>query len=229
VVTFLKAVNMVSPKSAQTLIPDRVHPAPGVHLVMAAALLRAWNAPSVVSAVEIDASTGAVVNAENTSVDSLQQAEDLSWTQTDRALPMPVEADEGTVALALRFSDFTEALNQETLKITGLAKGSYRLQIDEEAVGTFDARTLAKGLNLANVDTPMSRQARTVLDLTYRHNHLRYAKLSMVEQALQEFHPAKLEAAVRALDDLHDEIVAMQRAAAIPKAHRYRLTRLSAS
>ena len=70
----------------------------------------------------------------------------------------------------------------------------------------------------------MSRQAKTVLDLTYRHNHLRYARLMMVENALKEYHPAKLKSAIDAMDSLHEEIVSMQREAAIPKAHRYRVT-----
>jgi lysophospholipase L1-like esterase len=229
VTAFLKAANLVVPKAAVGLIPDRVHPSLGVHLVMAGALLRAWNSPSVVSAVEIEAATGTIVSAENTAVDSLSQEDGLSWTQTDKSLPMVVESYEETVALALRYSDFTEALNRETLKVTGLKAGSYRLQIDDEAVGTFDARKLAKGFNLALENTPMSRQARTVLDLTYRHNHLRYARLMMVEQAFKDYHPAKLGGAVEALDALHEEIVSLQRAAAIPKVHRYRLTRISGS
>ncbi len=228
VTTLLKVANLAAPQPAQGLIPDRIHPSLGVHLVMAEALLRAWNAPSVVSAVEIDGASGAVVTAENTAVDSISRDEGLSWTQMDRSLPMQVEADEETVALALRYSDFMEALNRETLKITGLEAGSYRLAIDDEVVGTLDARKLQKGFNLATLNTPMSRQARTVLDLTYRHNHLRYARLMMVEQAFHEYHPAKLEGALGAMDALHEEIVALQRATAIPKPHRYRLTRIPA-
>lgn len=228
VVAMLKAASMAAPKVAQGLIPDRVHPSAGAHLVMTEALLRAWNAPSIVSEVEIDAFTGAVVHQENTAVDEIAHEDDLSWTQADKSLPMPVEGDEETAGLALRFSDFTDALNRETLKITGLSPGSYCLLIDDEAVGTFDARKLAKGFNLAMLNTPMSRQARTVLELTYRHNHLRYARLMMVEQAFKDYHPAKLEGAIEAMDALHDEVVSMQRSAAIPKVHRYRLTKISA-
>jgi lysophospholipase L1-like esterase len=224
----LRVANLAAPKPALGLIPDRVHPSAGAHLVMAEALLRAWNAPATVSVVEIDSATGTVVNAENTHVEMTAGDEGISWTQVDQALPMPVGADE-TIALALRYSDFMEAMNRETLKVTGLGAGSYCLRIDEEAVGTFDTRTLAKGLNLASIETPMSRQARTVLDLTYRHNHLRYARLMMVEQAFRQYHPVKLDAAIEAMDALHEEIVSMQRAAAVPREHRYRLTRVPAS
>ena len=156
VVALLRAARGVSSARAQELIPDRVHPSPGVHLVMAESLLRAWNAPSIVSAVEIDASKGVVLREANTSVDSVQYAEGLTWSQFDGALPMPTESDDGTIALALRCSDFTSRLNHQTLKVVGLASGEYRLRIDEKAVGTYPAARLARGINLARMQTPMS-------------------------------------------------------------------------
>jgi lysophospholipase L1-like esterase len=223
VVAFLKTANTASRELAQTLIEDRVHPSPGVHLVMAEALLSAWHAPALISSVGIDASTGAV-HAENTAVESLELQGELSWTQLDNALPMPVEVDDETLGLALRYSDFTDSLNQEVLKITGLRPGSYRLQIDDELVATLPAWQLARGINLAVLKTPMARQAQIVLDLTYRHNHLRFARVMMVENALKEYRPTELQAAIDAMDSLREEIVSLQRSAAIPKPHRYRLT-----
>ncbi|MGA3188650.1 MAG: SGNH/GDSL hydrolase family protein [Bryobacteraceae bacterium] len=221
VVSLLKAANSTH------LIPDRVHPSTGIHLVMAEALLRAWHAPAVVSAVEIDGASGEVANAENTTVDAIRHEDGLTWKQMDKSLPMPVETHDDMIALAVRYSDFTDALNRETLTVTGLSAGNYRLQIDEDAVGVFDARQLAKGVNLAILKTPMSRQAKTVLDLTYRHNHLRFARMMMVENALKEYHPAKLDATLDAMDSLEEEVISLQRAAAIPKAHRYRLAAVS--
>ncbi len=46
------------PEGAVKLNRDRVHPGPGGHLLMAYALLKAWNAPSTVSYVAIDARNG---------------------------------------------------------------------------------------------------------------------------------------------------------------------------
>lgn len=135
VTALLKEANSVAPKPAQGLIPDRVHPSPGVHLVMAEALLRAWHAPSVVSAVKIDGSTGAVSIAENTTIDSIGREHGLSWTQLDKSLPMFVETENESVALALQHSDFTDALNREMLTVTGLSAGRYRLSIDDESDG----------------------------------------------------------------------------------------------
>jgi len=73
----------------------------------------------------------------------------------------------------------------------------------------------------------MSRQAETVLGLTYRRNHLRFARMMMVDNALKDYHPAKLRGAVDALESLEDEVLSLQRAAASPKPHRYRLESLT--
>lgn len=231
VVALLKAASAASPKPAELLIPDRVHPSPGVHLVMAKALLRAWGAPSVVFAVNIDGSAGTVIKADYTAIDSIvreDQSSAIEWTQTDLALPMPVEKDEETISLALRHSDVIDALNRQILKVTGLPAGRYDLQIDDESLGAFDATQFARGINLSTTKTPMSRQAQTVLDLTYRRNHLRFARMMMVDNALKEYHPAKLQETVGAMESLEQEVLSLQRAAALPKPHRYRLAPVQA-
>ncbi|HWA82361.1 MAG TPA: SGNH/GDSL hydrolase family protein, partial [Fimbriimonadaceae bacterium] len=45
----------IDPEMAHKLIPDRIHPSAPAHVVMADALLKTWNAPSMVSATQIDA------------------------------------------------------------------------------------------------------------------------------------------------------------------------------
>src|SRR5437667_5496540 len=54
VVAALKKAKSIDPELAPKLLPDRVHPGPGGHLLMAEALLKAWHAPSLVTSVEID-------------------------------------------------------------------------------------------------------------------------------------------------------------------------------
>lgn len=218
-------VSVLRAAQSPELIPDRVHPSAGVHMIMAEALLKAWHAPSLVTWVEIDASTNIVAKAENTTVDSLQSEDGVSWTQMDRALPMPMDAPDEMIALAIRHSDFTKALNQEILKVDGLAAGTYRLRIDGQAIGSFGAARLGEGINLAAMTTPMSAQAQSVLDLAHRHNHLHFARWRMVEDALKQYDLKKVQAAVDALDALEEEVISMERATAIPKPHRYRLTK----
>ena len=84
---------------------------------------------------------------------------------------MPVDMRDPLVALAIRSSDFVQALNQEPLKVRGLAAGRYALKIDGETAGTFTAEQLAAGVNLAELPTPMARQAAEVHALTLRHNN----------------------------------------------------------
>ena len=230
VTALLNAANAASPEPARRLIQDRVHPSPGVHLVMAESLLRAWKAPAVVSTVEIDGSTGTILNAENTAIDSLSHsATTIKWTQTDQSLPVPLETADELISLALRHSDFMDALNREVLKVSGLPRGRYNLQIDGGAVGAFESLELAQGINLAARTTPMSKQAQTVLDLTYRRNHLRFARMRMVDDALKDYHPANLSAAVEAMKSLEVEVLSLERAAALPKPHNYRLEALPAT
>ena len=55
VVEALKKANAADAANAAKIIPDRVHPSAAGHLLLAEALLKAWNAPALVAAVEIDA------------------------------------------------------------------------------------------------------------------------------------------------------------------------------
>jgi len=225
VVAALEKASKLDAEAAKRLIPDRVHPAPGGHLLMAEALLKAWQAPANVTAVEIDAAGSMVVNATNTQVTDLTAGQGVSWTQTDEALPMPIDTKDEVMALALRASDFVEAMDQQPLKVTGLTAARYGLKIDGEAVGTFTKEELAKGVNLATLATPIARQATAVLDLTLKHNVVHFARWRQVELNLQNIpvDPARLRAAADALDALEADVVVAQRAAALPKSHRYEL------
>ncbi len=162
VVQMLQAANAKNPSEAQKIIGDRVHPGDAGHLTMAEALLKAWNAPSVVSAVELDG--GKVVRAENTKVSGLSTENGLAWNQHDAALPFPLNLSDATVRLVIDSSDFVQALDQQTVKVTGLT-GRQTLSIDGKAVGTFSAEELAAGVNLATLDTPMRAQAGRVHEL----------------------------------------------------------------
>src|SRR5262249_42856940 len=116
VVAALKRAVQIDPSLAQDLIRDRVHPGPGGQLLMAAALLQAWNAPAVVSTVEIDTAAKRLVMAANTKVDRLHAEDGISWTQLDSALPMPINRKNRIIELAVKASDVETALNQQVLK-----------------------------------------------------------------------------------------------------------------
>lgn len=163
VVTMLQAANAKDATNAQKIIPDRVHPGDAGHLIMAEALLKAWNAPSLVSAVAIDG--GKLVSSQNAKVSGLSMANGgLAWSQIDDALPYPFNLTDSTVRLVVDSSDFVPALDQQTLKVGNLS-GRQTLTIDGKAVGTFSAEELAAGINLATLDTPMRDQAMHVFTL----------------------------------------------------------------
>ena len=90
VVEMLKRANAVDPENAKKIVPDRIHPAWGGHLIMAAELLKSWGAPKLVTNVEIDAAAGRIVNAENATVSEWKSGAGYSWRQKDAALPMPL-------------------------------------------------------------------------------------------------------------------------------------------
>src|SRR2546428_3732015 len=101
VVAALGKAKATDAELAKKIIPDRVHPGPGGHLLMAAELLKSWHAPALVSAVEIDASTKKVVDAKKTSVSELKTGDAISWVQLDEALPLPADLNDPVVALAV--------------------------------------------------------------------------------------------------------------------------------
>lgn len=227
VVAALEKAKVTDEAVAKKIIPDRVHPGPAGHLLMAACLLKAWNAPATVSSVELEAGAKSVTTATRARVSELRVDGEVTWSQLDEALPMPVDRGDAVVGLAVRSSDFVETLNQQTLKVAGLAAASYRLEIDGGAVGTFSKEDLAGGVNLAMLDTPMARQAAAVHQLTLKHNNLHFQRWRQIQVPLAGNGSARVQKAVgeliAALDEDEAGIVKEQRAAAQPKAHTFRL------
>jgi lysophospholipase L1-like esterase len=224
VVSMLEKAKAEDPELAKDIIEDRVHPGPGGHLIMAEALLKAWNAPATVAAVEIDAAGGRVTRSANAKITGLKAGSTLSWTEIDGALPMPVDMEEKPTALSVRSSDFIAALDQEPLKVTGLSAANYSLTIDGEKVGSFTKDQLEEGINLAILPTPMAQQAAKVHDLTLKHNNIHFARWRDVQISLKDYKLAGEPAVVEALDKLEDQIVQVQRATAKPLLRHYELT-----
>lgn len=218
VVAMLEKAKSKDAKLAERILPDRVHPGAAGHLIMAEALLKSWHAPALVSAVEI--AGGTVKRSENTTVTDLKG---LAWTQTDRALPMPLDAKDAALGLAVASSDFVEALNQQTLKVGGL-DGDYTLKIDGEPVGDFSAAQLGMGVNLATLQTPMTKQAAEVHALTLKHNNVHFFRWRTLQTVLEAdgYNTAPSETS---LDALEEQLIGAQRIAAQPKARKYELVK----
>ena len=224
VVAALEKAQAMDPRIAKLLVPDRVHPDPLAHWVMAESLLKAWHAPALVSAVTIDAAAGKVVDAQNTTVEPVAKDSDgLHWTETDNGLPLPLVGSNATQALLMQLTDIQEALNQEPLRVTGLAAGQYKLSIDDAVIGMFSANALAAGINLADYPTPMLRQAQRVGWMVRDRDEAHYIHLRMrvrnADTGAQSGGTDKLQAFENSLEDSIYE-------AAVPKPHVFTLTLL---
>lgn len=224
VVKMLEKANAASAADAQKIIPDRVHPGAAGHLIMAGGLLKDWNAPAVVSNVEINLKVRRANRFENTTASEIKRnGAGLAWTQTDKALPMPVNMEDPVIALAVKSSDFTETLNQQPLRVTGLDAGRYALRIDGQQVGVFSAADFEKGLNLALLPTPMAAQAARVHDLTMKRSTVHNIRWRSVEVPLEDELLSTAPSAILALDELDAELAARQRAEAQPLPRSYEI------
>jgi lysophospholipase L1-like esterase len=223
VVAVLEKARATDPETAKTIIGDRVHPGYGGHLLLAAALLKAWNAPALVTAVEIDAARVQAVREENTAISDLKASNGLTWTQNDKTLPMYLNLRHPSVKLAVQCSDVLSALNWQPLKITGLKGLRYRLQIDGGRIGTFSRQELEEGVNLAALPTPMASQAEAVHSLTLKRNHIHFVCWRELQVVLAKDPLPHVPQAIEALDRVEADLLALQRQTAQPKPHRYEL------
>jgi lysophospholipase L1-like esterase len=222
-IAVLEKAHQSDPALAEKIIPDRIHPSAAGGLVMAAAILKAWNAPSIVSSVEIDASHSRVRQQQNTRVTDLRKTPTLSWTQQENALPMPFDPKDDALALVLRSSNIVESLDQQLLKVTGLPDAKYLLKIDDAEIAAFSREDLAQGINLALRDTPMLKQSLDVYAFSARLHSVRMASWQSVQVGLQEEASPHIAEATSALAALEDELIDQQKSTAAPKAHHYEL------
>ena len=222
-VSTLVAAQAKDPALARRIAGDGTHPGVAGHLILAEAVLKAWHAPALVSNVAIDAAAGRVQRAANAAITDLRGGTSPSWTELENALPFAVDTSDAAIALAVSCSDFVQALDQETLELSGLPEGHYLLTIDGDRVGVFDRAQLQNGINLALLNTPMFRQALRVHDLTIKRNEVQFGRWRQVEMALGDDSPPHKQAALDALQALQEDLLAQQRATAAPVPHHFEL------
>jgi lysophospholipase L1-like esterase len=222
VVAALRKAKDLDQTNAAKLIPDRVHPGAAGHLLMAEALLKAWNAPAFVSSVTVDAGAKSA-DAKNASVTNVTANGSLSWDAIENSLPMALDGKDKLLKLALDASDFVDALDREELRVTGLKPGRYSLNIDGAPAGTFDSEALAKGINLATMDTPMLKQALDVHALTLMHTNIHNIRWRTLQVPMAKDSYESKDKTMADLDQLDKEIIAKQRATAQPKSHHFEL------
>ena len=224
VVDALKRANATDAKGAQQIIPDRVHPQAAGHLIMAEALLKAWNATPIVMTVAIDAGQANVQAAVSTAVSDLKSTGSrITWVQKDGRLPMPINLDDAVMKLAVSSSHVMEDLDQEMLKITGLSSASYSLKINGKVIGRFTRDELSSGVNLASLPTPMMTQAAAVHALTLKRAAVHNTRWRNLQTPFEKEPLPRITTILENLDALDADLAAMQRTTAQPSACFYEL------
>jgi hypothetical protein len=173
-----------------------------------------------VTAVTLDAAKANVTNSVNTSVTDVRKTKtSLAWVQLDHALPLPLPAAKVDPFLGMveKISDLDQALDRETLQISGLAPGNYSLQVDDRKIVEFSAEQLAGGVDLARLDTPMLQQALLLAFDTERKDSIESMRFTMGQDAR-----APLDHdTVKELDAAWKAVVEQQRKDVQPVPHRY--------
>lgn len=141
--------------------PNRVHPGPVGHFVMAYAFLKAQNVPREVATVSVNARRKKADHEVNCKIEKVVASKGrVEFDALENALPM-VMPDEAKPALKL--VPFEGQFNQEIVQVAGLKKGEYELKIDESSIGDYSAEELQKGVDLAeNPATPQYQQSAAV-------------------------------------------------------------------
>ena len=167
---------------AGLLVPDRIHPAEASHWVHGrGALMRSWGVSPVVSSVKIDAATAKTAEIENTQVTDLTEKDGkLQWSQTDNALPLPLQLDDGMIQFVLSISDVA-AMDQQLLSVSGLSEAQYALNIDGKKIASFSREQLSSGVNLALFATPMESQAKGVDGIEQKRTRLDEARFILCD------------------------------------------------
>lgn len=205
---------------AGSLQPDRIHPSPAGHWILAVALAQGWDVDPLVSSLTIDAQFAKSGDAHNANVTSLAVSrQGISWTELEQALPLPLELNDATTQFLLQASDMA-ALDREILRVTGLTDATYTLLVDGKKIGLFSREELDAGVNLALFQTPMEEQAKSI-DWTADDR----AKLSGTRFALlsaKQPDPA-LEQALAALDRLDNRMIDEEYKSAQSNPHHFEL------
>jgi lysophospholipase L1-like esterase len=224
VVALLGRAQAYDPQIARLILPDRVHPEVIAHWVMAEALLKGWNAPALVSSVNIDGDRGKLTDARNATVEAVvRENGGLHWSETEGALPLPFDKANAMQALLLGLTDIEQQLNQETLQVTNLEAGQYTLKIDEEMVGTFSGDELSTGINLADYATPMRSQAQRASWMVRDRDQAHTLHLRML---IRKENVGSLQGGADVMDQFENSLESSIYEEAAPKAHVYSLIRV---
>ncbi len=153
---------------------DRIHPDNNGHMVMAYLFLKDQGlADRPIADIDVDAANKRVVKEANCTISSVSgSADSLSFDYLAKSLPYPLDTiprgwgNHHSQAKALKLIPFTHDFNQEMLRVRGLKNEDYNVYMDGEQIGSWSAKQLADGINLAEISTtPEYQQAIQIREL----------------------------------------------------------------
>jgi lysophospholipase L1-like esterase len=217
---------MAADRTAVKAFPDAVHTNDTGGLLMAHTILVGLHAPALVSDVTIDAARKEAKASRCKVAGVSGEADGLSFTRTDEALPLPVL--KGWRGLLPYVNDLND-LNRYGLTVTGLSAGNYDLAIDGKKVASLTDKELAAGVNLGNLAAgPLFDQGQAVLGAINAKNatvHQRFRGVVMfvapdwLADVAAERQPAELKKRKEIIDGKQAEVYNLAR----PKPHQFEL------
>lgn len=153
---------------------DLVHPSPAGHALMAALIAEQTGLAGQVSDVSVG--TDGKVSGRFAKISGLKI--------TPGKISFRYAPERLALCLSPQFADvekvypFSEKFNREMLSVKSLSEGTYKVSADGKVLGSFTADELAKGIDLARLDTPNRKRAenalKTALQIYSCNNELRY-------------------------------------------------------
>lgn len=145
-------------KTSTIIGNDRVHPGNSGHFVMSYEFLKSQKLSKYVSYIRIDAKKRTSDSTINTTIDNLLISDQkIQFSVKGNSLPFPTVDNQN---VGLKIVPFTDDLNKEILKVSGLELSTYKLYIDDVIIGNFSNKDFEKGINLSELkNTPQYKQA----------------------------------------------------------------------
>jgi lysophospholipase L1-like esterase len=151
----LERADKIDHIAALSLIPDRIHPQPPMHMLMAEIILQALGFPSTAFSITIDASTATVTHAEGIALHDLGKKDNgLVWNQMEAPDENRFLKTDGNAVLYEKLLGANHP-GTRILQVVSLPKGLYSLRIDNKLITrTWTNVELAAGIDLQMEDTP---------------------------------------------------------------------------
>lgn len=209
-------------------IPDNVHPNWDGSFIMSVYILKGMNAPADVSAVEINAATGAV-RAGRATVTEVKTGEVLSFVRKDECMPWPVPAEVMNAHKVPGFTPFDE-LSRYLLRVTGLKAARYQVAADGKPFGIYTKEQLTEGVNLTGPAFKNMPEVKALFDAVTAKNVMFFNRWREVQVAeIAKWIPTDTveQARVKRLAELDAEIVRAEEkinALRAPQPHVWTLT-----